>query len=146
MVFFSGFPIDAVNFLKQAGEQNLNKKILGPEVMNDPQIVQNGKEAANGLMFTTPKPQTIQQFKDAFKAKFGAEPLVYSDYYYDIVYLLANAINVCDEDSTCIKGELYKVKDYKGASGTITLDSNGDLANAEYIVKIIVNQTVVDYS
>ena len=71
--------------------------------------------------------------------------MLFSEFYYDIVYLLADAAKICGSDSTCIKNELYKVKDYQGASGIITMDSNGDLASAQFIVKTYANQTAVEY-
>ena len=146
LVYLSALsPVDSSNFLKQSQELGLNATIFGPEALNNPDLIKSAGEASNGLIITIPKPQTTEKFKNAFKAKFGADPVFYSDYYYDAVYLIANAMKTCGESSQCIKNELYKVKDYPGASGIITLDSNGDLTTGEYVVKIIVDETVVDY-
>ncbi len=138
-------PANGGNFLTQAKELGLNVTIFSPEALNNPELITTARDASNGLLISTPKPQTTQQFKDAFKAKYNTEPIIYSDYYYDAVYLIANAMKTCGENSGCIKSELYKVKDYKGASGAITLDSNGDLDRGEYVVMTIVNQTFTEY-
>lgn len=139
-------PVDSGNFLKNARELGITTTIMGSEAGDDPQVITIAQNAANGFLYTVPNQPTSQQFKDSFRARFGAGPLIYSDNYYDIIYLLADAMKTCGEDSTCIKDELYKTKDYKGASGVITLDSNGDLAKAEYKVKTITNQKAVDYA
>ncbi|MBI4174266.1 MAG: ABC transporter substrate-binding protein [Candidatus Aenigmarchaeota archaeon] len=144
-VYLAAFPVDGGNFLKQAKELGLNVTVLGSETMDDPQVIQIAGDAANGLMYTKPKELTSQTFKNDFKARFGSDPLIFSDFFYDIVHLLAHSMETCGEDSSCIKAELYKVKDYQGASGVITLDSNGDLADAQYEVKLIINQTVTSY-
>ncbi len=144
-IYMATFPVDGGNFLKQTKELGVKTTIIGPETMDDPQVIQIAGDAANGLIYTKPKELTSQQFKDSFKAKFGTDPLIFSDFYYDVVHILTNAMEICGENSDCIKNELYKVKDYQGASGTITLDSNGDLANAAYDIKTVINQTVTNY-
>lgn len=114
LVYLAAFPVDGGNFMRQTKDLGLKTNVLGSEALNDPQVIEIAQESANGLMFTTPKPLTTQEFKNKFQSKFGKEPLVFSDYYYDVVYLLANTMKACGENSECIKNELYKVKDYKG--------------------------------
>jgi len=145
LVYLAAFPADIGNFMKQTKELGMNAKTLSSETADDPQVIQIAQEAVNGLMFTRPKELTSQQYKDAYNAKYNSEPLLFSEFYYDIAYLLADAAKTCGSDSTCIKNELYKVKDYQGASGVITIDSNGDLASAQFIVKTYANQTAVEY-
>jgi branched-chain amino acid transport system substrate-binding protein len=47
-------------------------------------------------------------------------------------------------DPTCIKDQLYKIKDYPGASGKTSFDENGD-ALKEIIIKTIKNGQFVPY-
>ncbi|MBI4154477.1 hypothetical protein HY498_00110 [Candidatus Woesearchaeota archaeon] len=42
-----------------------------------------------------------------------------------------------------LKNELYKFNKYKGVSGEITLDNNGDLATVNYVTKVVRNGKVV---
>ncbi len=144
-IYYSGLPQDIAYFVKNAGELGIKTPIVSAEAADDKQMIAIAGESANGLIYTVPRQFADQKFIAAYRSRFSKEPLLYANNYYDVVYLLANAAKICGSDSTCIKNELYKVKDYKGASGPITLDSNGDLATAEYEVKIIANLTVVDY-
>ena len=58
---------------------------------------------------------------------------------YDNAKILTEIISRVGTDTEAIKNELYKIKDYSGVSGKITIDSNGDLANAEYQLRVIRN-------
>ena len=145
-IYYSGLPQDVGYFLKNARELGINTTTISAEAADDKQMITIAGEAANGLIYTVPRQFADQQFIAAYKARFGKEPLLYANNYYDATYLLTNAAKICNSDPTCIKNELYKVKDYPGASGTITIDSNGDLATAEYQLKIVVNGTSTDYS
>ena len=51
---------------------------------------------------------------------------------------MSESIEKCDLNTDCIKTELYKVKNREGATGTLTIDQNGD-AVFEYVLKKIVN-------
>jgi branched-chain amino acid transport system substrate-binding protein len=137
LIYYNGFPKDIGNFVKQARELGINVTIFTGEIGGDAQITTIAGNAANGLLYTQPRQMTSDEFKADYKSRFGTDPALYSDNYYDIAYLLANAMKICAEDSNCIKNELYKIKDYKGVSGTITIDGNGDLATAEYDINII---------
>ena len=53
---------------------------------------------------------------------------------YDAVFIIAAAMKKCGEDTGCIKNYLYVLKDYSGAAGTYSIDSNGD-AEFEYAIK-----------
>ena len=56
---------------------------------------------------------------------------------YDATKILAEIMKKVGTDTTKIKDELYKVKDYQGVSGVISFDSNGDLASASYVTKVV---------
>ena len=58
---------------------------------------------------------------------------------YDAVYLAALAASKCDDlsDADCIKEELYKIKNYNGASGVKTFDLNGDTSDDFEMTRIV---------
>ena len=62
---------------------------------------------------------------------------------YDIVYLLSDAIAKNGYDADKIKTYLYAVKDYDGAVGKLTLDSNGDAVLAYSIEQVKNSQLVM---
>jgi ABC-type branched-subunit amino acid transport system substrate-binding protein len=75
-------------------------------------------------------------FVAAFKAAYGAEPGSYSDTAYDAVNMAIAAMKVVGStDATKIAAEVLKeAKAYPGASGAITLASNGDRVSGDYEV------------
>jgi ABC-type branched-subunit amino acid transport system substrate-binding protein len=75
-------------------------------------------------------------FSSAFKASCGSDPSVYCDNVYDATMLALNAMKkVGSTDAAKIAAEiLNQAKGYDGASGTITLGSNGDRVSSDYEV------------
>ncbi len=54
-------------------------------------------------------------------------PFAYLAASYDIAYILKDILAICgDQDGTCVKDELYKVQNWEGAMGTVSIDENGD--------------------
>lgn len=74
-------------------------------------------------------------FKEKYKAKYDAEADGFSANGYDATKLIIQSIESCSSESNtalslmreCIKTKLYSVKNYQGAGGNITFDSNGDV-------------------
>lgn len=70
---------------------------------------------------------SLPDFVDRFSKKFGKKPWgISSDTAYDAVHLIANAINSAKaEDPKIIGGKLLELKDFPGASGTLSFDQEG---------------------
>jgi branched-chain amino acid transport system substrate-binding protein len=96
-------------------------------------------EAANGTYGTAPAvPLTTkeQEFKDAYKAKYGSDPISYGDYTYDSVRLGVAAIEkVGSLDGVKIRAEIFNysaTNPYEGVSGDKSFDANGDIQTQYY--------------
>lgn len=81
-----------------------------------------------------------------YKDRFKQDPTAFSAQSYDILKILAYILkDKCrSTDTACIRDNLYKIKDWKGVSGVITIDSNGD-ATKSLVVKTIKNGQFVPY-
>lgn len=92
----------------------------------------NGAEMLNGAYIGTISQNLSQEFKDAYKKRFGAEPGVFSDLGYDGFNLL---IDTYDSDG---KEWIKNVKESKliGAAGQIEFDSVGVRLPTVKIVQI----------
>jgi len=147
LVYFLGYPKESAAGIKQAKELGLDAKILGADAWVDPALWSSTTGSNEGMMYTTVKNPENQAFVEALEEKVGEGngTLYCSSQSYDAVYLIAEALEKCGENSECIKEELYKVKGYKGFSGTISFDKNGDLETAEYSIQIVRNGEAVDY-
>ena len=69
---------------------------------------------------------------------------LYTSESYDAVYLAEQSMQICGLDTNCIKDFLYSIKNWTGASGTFSLDKNGD-AERTYVLKWITGDKVELY-
>ena len=146
LIYFVGYTEASIVGLKQIKELGIEAKILGADAWDDPKIPEQAAEAAEGLMYTMPFSPMTDEFKAAMEAKTGGKDLtICTPQAYDSVNIIAEIMKRVGTDSTKIKDELYKVKGYEGVSGIITLDKNGDLATASYIIKTIKDGKQVPY-
>lgn len=131
VLYVLSYPKEWPLILVQAKELGLTFPILGTETAEDPTIIVNAKEAAEGLIYSVPsKPSNsdarVAHFLEAYKAKYGKDPGICADAAYDALYLLVDAIRNIGYDGPAIRDYLFKVKDYHGAAGLTTFDENGD--------------------
>jgi len=67
-------------------------------------------------------------FRDKFVEKFNEEPGITADSSYDAVHVVAKIMMETGKtDSETIKEGLYKIRNYDGASGSISVDEKGDV-------------------
>lgn len=124
------YPDDARPLLRQARESGIKVPIIGTSALADEAMLKS-EPAAEGIVLSHPKdpdatlPQ-VKSFQEAYKKRFGKEPGLASDKGYDCVVLLAKAFASAKDGPAVIK-ILAKIKDYPGASGSITFDENGDV-------------------
>ena len=72
----------------------------------------------------------MDDFRAAFKKKFGVEVQLYAPYVYDSVQLLAAAmVKAQSSDPAKYLPALAATEGYKGVTGTISFDSKGDIKN-----------------
>lgn len=132
--------------LKQAKELGLNVKFLGGESWNDSKILREAGVAAENIMYSVYLSSLTEEFKALMKEKTRSDEIIQcSPPAYDAVMIIANILRKVGSDSTKIKDELYKIKNYQGVSGTISFDENGDLTTANYILKIVKDGKAVPY-
>lgn len=139
MIYFVGYNQEAIVFLQELKELGINTQIFATETFDDPSIAEQvGGESINNAIYALMKSPENKKFKDAIKQRTGSEQiLIGMPNSYDAIYLIANAMKNCKnpEDTTCIKDELNKIKNYSGVTGIIGFDLNGDLISADYQIK-----------
>lgn len=131
VLYILAYPKEWPLILVQAKELGINVPILGTETTEDPTIIENAGDAANGVIYSVPeKPsqtdERVAHFLEAFREKYGEEPGITADAAYDAVYLLVDAIRENGYDGPRIRDYLLTVKNYHGAAGATTFDENGD--------------------
>ena len=126
--------------LKQIKELGIKAQIIGTDTTDDPKIWQEAGSAAEGMLYSIVDAPMTNEFKAAMRAKTGNDDItVCTPQAYDVVKILAKIIKEKGTSSEAIKNALYSLKEYDGISGKISFDSNGDLKNAKYVIKVIKN-------
>ncbi|MDE2020423.1 MAG: ABC transporter substrate-binding protein [Patescibacteria group bacterium] len=101
-------------------------------IADAPTVSQNAAEmeGALGATFVLPDSAKLTAFRSAYTAAYGGTSVPYENYtsaVYDSVYLVADAIKAVGYDGTKIAAwARTHVKDWQGASGSITIGANGE--------------------
>jgi branched-chain amino acid transport system substrate-binding protein len=129
---------------KQMKDLGINAQIIGGDGLGTDQSLKDAAGSLEGAYYAFPyfdeNSKETQDFQNKFSTMFGEKSAIVnvSAHGYDAVYLLSLALKSCSEDftSTCVKNEIYKIKDFPGVSGKTTFDQNGDVEKPYAIYKI----------
>lgn len=129
VIYLPGYYEEVGLIIKQARSLGLDVPILGGDGYESPKLVElAGKSALNEVYFTnhysskdtTPE---VVKFKEAFKAKYNKEPDAFNALGYDLAYFLADGLKRAGAaDPVKLKDALASTKDFKGITGTISID------------------------
>ncbi len=139
-IYIPLYPEESPTFLRQAKELEVAGQIIGADNFSEKAILKTAGTTANGVIFAMPAESHGARYTNyltKYKAKFNEDGNYTSAAAYDCVYLLVEAIKKGGLDGEKIKNALYTIKNYKGASGLIGFDSNGDVTTKVFsIIKI----------
>lgn len=143
VLYLPGYYEEVGLIVKQARDLGLNVPVLGGDGYDSPKLVElAGNEALNGVYFTNHyssmdnSPEVIK-FKEAFNAKYGKDPDAFNALGYDLAYFLADAIKRAGEaEPLKIREALEATKNFKGITGTLTVDENHNPIKAITIIEM----------
>lgn len=143
VLFIPGYYEEVGLIVKQARELGLNIPVLGGDGYDSPKLAElAGKEALAGVYYTnhyssmdtTPE---VVKFKDAFKAKYGKEADAFNALGYDLAYFVADGIKRAGAaDPVKLKDALAATKDFKGITGTFSMDAKHNPVKAITILEM----------
>lgn len=128
-------PVDSDLFIKQLRELNYTGYILtGDGLTQD--IIDAAGEASDSIYLTNlhvEQSSKLDKLIESYKEKYGEDPIdpVILSLGYDSVFVIIESVK-----QGSISDGLYKIKDYKGVSGTITINENGGSERAERIFQV----------
>ncbi len=142
--------------IKQAREIGFDGYFLGTDTMSIADVIKTaGEQALNNKTFfalwrnfdaLTPE-QT--EFANRFKEKYNKEAgdyLFYNVLGYDGLMVLAEAMKNSDLTGEDIKNSLYKIQNFQGLSGSITLDATGINHDPKSAMVMYKNGKIIRYS
>ncbi len=136
MIYFVGYTEASIVGIKQMKELGITTPTLGADAWDDTKIWTETSNAGEGKMWTVVDTPISDEFRAKMTAIGAKEVTICAPQVYDATHIIANIMKKVGTDTTKIKEELYQISGYKGVSGTIALDNNGDLATASYVTKI----------
>jgi branched-chain amino acid transport system substrate-binding protein len=141
VIFAPGNYGESALLIKQARDLGIKAPFLGGDTYEAPEFIQIGGKAVEGVAFSThytaeaPVTEVSKQFLDAYKQKYGKDPTAFAALGFDAYLVARDAIERAGSaEPQAIRDALAKTQDFKGATGIITLDQNGD-ANKSAVIK-----------
>ncbi|MEN6460779.1 MAG: branched-chain amino acid ABC transporter substrate-binding protein [Syntrophomonas sp.] len=146
VVYFGGIYPEGSLLIRQMSEKGIKAKFMGPDGMDNAEVVKIAGDAAIGTCYSSPAADIARtpEGKDwvkRFQAKFNKEPGNWSAYGYDsmtvIIEGLKNAINknggkIPTRKQVC--EAVRATKDLQGVTSVITMDAKGDNMGAKLYI------------
>ena len=135
IVFLGGSDTTAGPMIRQIKELGMNVKFMGGDGICTGQLPKLTGNSINEVQVFCAEAGGVERelearmlrFRASFRAKFGADVQVYAPYVYDSVFAMVQAMfNAKSAEPAKYLSEL-KVINYKGVTGNIAFDQNGDI-------------------
>jgi branched-chain amino acid transport system substrate-binding protein len=149
MVFIAGLEDGAARIIQQSLEVGLQARFIGGDGLEG--LVAMGADFDGtmvGLLFHPDANAQAREFAAAFQAEYGQTPNSFAAAAYDAVMLLAHAAHARGADRRGIREYLAGVgrpggtPEYRGVTGAIRFDANGDPENKDFAVGVIRTGTI----
>ena len=138
VVFFGGMDAVAGPMIRQMKSLGINAKFMGGDgictselaklagdAMSDGQVICAEAGGVEGQ-----QKKGMEDFYARYKTRFNADVQVYAPYVYDAVNVMVDAmVRAKSSEPAKYLPELAKTTSYKGVTGMITFDANGDIKN-----------------
>ncbi|MDF2882638.1 MAG: transporter substrate-binding protein [Clostridiaceae bacterium] len=142
VIYVPGYYEEVGLIVKQARQLGLNVPILGGDGYESPKLAEiAGASVLNNVYYTNHYSSTdtspeVVKFKDAFKAKYNKAPDAFNALGYDLAYFAADAIKRAGTaDPAKIQQALAETKDFKGVTGTISIDKQHNAVKSITIIQ-----------
>ncbi|OXT06988.1 ethanolamine utilization protein EutJ [Thermoanaerobacterium thermosaccharolyticum] len=143
VIFVPGYYQETGKITKQARDMGITATFLGGDGWDSPDLVKiAGGSALNNVYFSnhfinTDPDKTVQDFKKKYTETYGVEPDAMAALAYDSAGMLVQAIK--DANSTepaKIIEALSKLKNFKGVTGTITINGDHNPVKSAVIIEL----------
>ncbi|WHX48292.1 ABC transporter substrate-binding protein [Paenibacillus woosongensis] len=131
-IFIGGFYNEAALISQQAKKFNLSVDFIGVDSLYSEALLELGGESVEGFkligfFFPGGDNEEATKFAADYEAAYSSQPDTYAAYSYVATSVVIEAIKEKGADRESIKTYLETLKDYKGATGVLSFDENGDV-------------------
>ena len=148
LIFIPFYSAEVALIAKQAKQLGINAKFLGTDGMaGDKVFFEVGQDAVEGFygtnLYSPDAPKTTEaskMFDKKYRAKFKEAPHPFGVLSAEAYGVIINAMNKCKNptNAICVNKNIRTTKNFKGVSGIISLDKNGDAVRSA-VIEIIKN-------
>ena len=148
IIAFTGYYPEAALMVKQARAMGVNTPFIGADGVGFPELVKIGGKAAEGFMYTdhfneaAASSPEAKAYVEAFHKKYNKPADSMGALAADAYGMILSAMNQCiDEgkaptDKECVNDKLRHTKGYKGITGVININENGDAVKSAVINEV----------
>jgi branched-chain amino acid transport system substrate-binding protein len=140
VIFAPGNYTESALVIKQARELGINTPIIGGDTWETPEFIDVGRERVEGAVFSTffasevATNQAAETFLKEYRSRYNKEPAAVTALGYDGYLVALDAIKRANSiDPLKIRDAIAVTRGFVGATGTTTLDANGDATKSAFI-------------
>jgi branched-chain amino acid transport system substrate-binding protein len=140
VIYTSGFAKDVGLNMKIARELGYTGPLLTTPAMEDKAFLTAAQGAGDGAIYTSgfnPGTPQAREFMQKYASTYNDPNFSwFVANAYDALKLMSKIAEKCNEDTNCIKQQLYSTQNYQGASGTFSFDANGDVERPMTLMQV----------
>ncbi|MBU5427049.1 ABC transporter substrate-binding protein [Tissierella pigra] len=143
VLFVPGYYEEVGLIVRQARELGLDVPILGADGYESPKLTEiAGKGVLNDVYYSShyspmDDAEEVVKFKEDFKARYGKEADAFNALGYDLGYFFKDALERAGEvNSEKLKDAFASTKDFKGVTGTVSIDENHNPVKSVTIIEM----------
>jgi branched-chain amino acid transport system substrate-binding protein len=147
-IFIAGYYNEIALIMQQARALGFKGYFLAGDGANAPELIKIGGKAVEGLYFSDHyHPDAAisslgKKFVEFYEKKYGEKPSTLSALGYDAYMIILNAIeNVKSTNPEKIAMGIRNIKNYKGVTGSITIDNMGN-ATKDIVILVVKNNAM----
>jgi branched-chain amino acid transport system substrate-binding protein len=140
VIFAPGNYTESALVMKQARELGINVPVIGGDTWETPEFIDVGQERVEGAVFSTffasevAATPVAETFLREYRSRYNKEPAAVTALGYDGYLVALDAIQRAGStDPLKIRDAIAKTAGFIGATGTTTLDTNGDATKSAFI-------------
>jgi branched-chain amino acid transport system substrate-binding protein len=141
-IYVPGYYTEVVNIARQARQLGIDVPLIGGDGWDSAEL-KNAGDALNKCYFSNHYSQEdtrpeVQEFVQKYEAEFGAKPDGLAALGYDAARLLFDAMDRAPaNESKDVAAAIAATKDFKGVTGTITIDSDRNAKKDAVILEVV---------